>query len=147
MARRRAPASSAFSTSSLTTDAGRSTTSPAAIWLTRLSSSRAIRGTRDATARRSARKRGEVRTRPVELAREAVLRPAHLVLLPPGRVGAELFGRERADAAPQRDVEKDLVGARERLLERLHERVHRRGDGAGSTRGVRAPREEGQHVR
>ncbi len=29
---RRAPASSAFSTSSLTTDAGRSTTSPAAIW-------------------------------------------------------------------------------------------------------------------
>ncbi len=30
-----APASSAFSTSSLTTDAGRSTTSPAAIWLTR----------------------------------------------------------------------------------------------------------------
>ena len=32
---RRAPASSAFSTSSLTTDAGRSTTSPAAIWLAR----------------------------------------------------------------------------------------------------------------
>src|SRR5260363_18849 len=31
----RAPASSAFSTSSFTTDAGRSTTSPAAIWLTR----------------------------------------------------------------------------------------------------------------
>ena len=32
---RRAPASSAFSTSSLTTEAGRSTTSPAAIWLAR----------------------------------------------------------------------------------------------------------------
>ena len=32
---RRAPASIAFSTSSLTTDAGRSTTSPAAIWLAR----------------------------------------------------------------------------------------------------------------
>jgi hypothetical protein len=31
----RAPASSAFSTSSLTTEAGRSTTSPAAIWLAR----------------------------------------------------------------------------------------------------------------
>ena len=33
---RRAPASSAFSTSSLTTDAGRSTTSPAAIWFGQL---------------------------------------------------------------------------------------------------------------
>src|SRR5690606_40905610 len=32
-----APASRAFSTSSLTTEAGRSTTSPAAIWLTRMS--------------------------------------------------------------------------------------------------------------
>src|SRR5882762_3548290 len=37
-----APASSAFSTSSLTTDAGRSTTSPAAILLTRSSGSRSI---------------------------------------------------------------------------------------------------------
>ncbi len=32
---RRAPASMAFSTSSFTTEAGRSTTSPAAIWLAR----------------------------------------------------------------------------------------------------------------
>ncbi len=38
-----APASSAFSTSSLTTDAGRSTTSPAAIWLTRVSGRRWMR--------------------------------------------------------------------------------------------------------
>ena len=34
---RRAPASMLFSTSSLITDAGRSTTSPAAIWFARLS--------------------------------------------------------------------------------------------------------------
>ena len=39
---RRAPASSAFSTSSFTTLAGRSTTSPAAIWLARASVSRRI---------------------------------------------------------------------------------------------------------
>ena len=38
-----APASSAFSISSLTTDAGRSTTSPAAIWLTRVSGRRWMR--------------------------------------------------------------------------------------------------------
>ena len=41
---RRAPASSAFSTSSLTTDAGRSTTSPAAIWFARWSGRRWMRG-------------------------------------------------------------------------------------------------------
>ena len=39
-----APASRAFSTSSFTTDAGRSTTSPAAIWLTRWSERRWMRG-------------------------------------------------------------------------------------------------------
>src|SRR5579862_5405422 len=42
MVRRRAPASIAFSTSSLTTEAGRSTTSPAAIWLARSGGSRWI---------------------------------------------------------------------------------------------------------
>src|SRR5204863_5470005 len=42
MTMRRAPASSAFSTSSLTTEAGRSTTSPAAIWLARSGGSRWI---------------------------------------------------------------------------------------------------------
>ena len=41
---RRAPASTAFSTSSFTTEAGRSTTSPAAIWSTNASGSRSIRG-------------------------------------------------------------------------------------------------------
>src|SRR5205814_8834910 len=39
---RRAPASIAFSTSSLTTDAGRSTTSPAAIWFARSAGRRVI---------------------------------------------------------------------------------------------------------
>ena len=43
---RRAPASSAFSTSSLTTDAGRSTTSPAAIWSASSGGSTRIRETR-----------------------------------------------------------------------------------------------------
>jgi hypothetical protein len=43
IAMRRAPASSAFSTSSLTTEAGRSTTSPAAIWLARSEGSRWMR--------------------------------------------------------------------------------------------------------
>ena len=42
---RRAPASIAFSTSSLTTEAGRSTTSPAAIWLARSSGSLRMRAT------------------------------------------------------------------------------------------------------
>ena len=42
---RLAPASSAFSTSSFTTAAGRSITSPAAIWFARLASSRWMRGT------------------------------------------------------------------------------------------------------
>ncbi len=41
---RRASASSAFSTSSFTTEAGRSTTSPAAIWLARSSGSLTMRG-------------------------------------------------------------------------------------------------------
>src|SRR5687767_3706246 len=49
MAMRRAPASIAFSTSSFTTDAGRSTTSPAAIWLERSAGRRMIRGTADAS--------------------------------------------------------------------------------------------------
>src|SRR5436189_4150146 len=44
---RRAPASIAFSTSSLTTEAGRSTTSPAAIWLARSAGKRAILPTSD----------------------------------------------------------------------------------------------------
>ena len=39
----RAPASSAFSTSSFTTDAGRSTTSPAAIWSATASGRMAMR--------------------------------------------------------------------------------------------------------
>src|SRR5438874_477456 len=39
----RAPASMLFSTSSFTTDAGRSTTSPAATWLARVSGSSLIR--------------------------------------------------------------------------------------------------------
>src|SRR4029453_4358729 len=43
IATRRAPASMAFSTSSLTTDAGRSTTSPAAIWLARSGGRRVTR--------------------------------------------------------------------------------------------------------
>ncbi len=43
MAMRRAPASSAFSTSSLTTEAGRSTTSPAAIWFARCTGRRWMR--------------------------------------------------------------------------------------------------------
>src|SRR5262245_10218499 len=47
MAIRRAPASIAFSTSSLTTEAGRSTTSPAAIWLARSEGNRAILPTLD----------------------------------------------------------------------------------------------------
>src|SRR2546426_12783344 len=42
MVSRRAPASMAFSTSSLTTDAGRSTTSPAAIWFARSGGRRLI---------------------------------------------------------------------------------------------------------
>src|SRR5205085_6449415 len=42
IARRVAPASIAFSTSSLTMEAGRSTTSPAAIWLARSAGSRLI---------------------------------------------------------------------------------------------------------
>src|SRR3954464_6647181 len=46
---RRAPASMAFSTSSLTTEAGRSTTSPAAIWFARSLASRAIFPTSDPT--------------------------------------------------------------------------------------------------
>jgi hypothetical protein len=41
-----APASSAFSTSSFTTDAGRSTTSPAAIWSATADARMATRGTR-----------------------------------------------------------------------------------------------------
>src|SRR3954465_1403072 len=44
MLMRRAPASSAFSTSSLTTEAGRSTTSPAAIWLARSEGNLWMRG-------------------------------------------------------------------------------------------------------
>src|SRR5829696_1369354 len=47
MTTRRAPASMAFSTSSFTTDAGRSTTSPAAIWLASSVGSRVIRPTSD----------------------------------------------------------------------------------------------------
>src|SRR4051794_3267702 len=47
MAMRLAPASMAFSTSSLTTDAGRSTTSPAAIWLARSAGRREMRPTSD----------------------------------------------------------------------------------------------------
>src|SRR2546427_6380006 len=43
MPRRRAPASMAFSTNSLTTEAGRSTTSPAAIWLARSVGRRVMR--------------------------------------------------------------------------------------------------------
>src|SRR5262245_27752326 len=45
MTSRRAPASMPFSTSSLTTEAGRSTTSPAAIWLARSTERRMIRVT------------------------------------------------------------------------------------------------------
>src|ERR1044071_3322479 len=47
MARRRAPASMAFSTSSLTIEAGRSMTSPAAIWFARSAGSRLILPTSD----------------------------------------------------------------------------------------------------
>ena len=44
---RPAPASSAFSSNSFTTDAGRSTTSPAAIWLATWSASTRMRPIRD----------------------------------------------------------------------------------------------------
>jgi len=71
-----APASSAFSTSSLTTDAGRSTTSPAAIWFTRAS------GERGCAARRGMITAGD------EKSREAS-RPSRPCL--PGPVGGVQF--------------------------------------------------------
>src|SRR5581483_11748693 len=120
-----APASIAFSTSSLTTEAGRSTTSPAAIWLARssgrrwtLAMARSPRGLDPAPRAREADRHGQ---EPVE----AVAQRLHVVgdademivdvAEPEGDVGADVDELAPGQALDDRALRRRVVPQVERL--------------------------------
>src|SRR5438034_8607431 len=106
----------AFSTSSLTIDAGRSTTSPAAIWLARSDGSRLILPTlHPAAAAREARGGGEDTGKPM-FEREGVVSEANQLVADVAKPERHL-GADVDDLAPDESIERLALA-----VDALHQR-------------------------
>src|SRR4029450_6328305 len=123
MTTRCAPASIAFSTSSLTTEAGRSTTSPAAIWFARSAGRRLIFPTLHPAHSRSERGRGRQHVaQPLFERARGVQKPGQRVpdvAKPDGHFVADLDHLTIGDAADRLGFAREPLRPVERLPSRL----------------------------